>query len=411
MPVPSTAPDRGLSAFVAVLAVAAFLVAWGTLHYGFYTHRLLLDTPTYERYGDKIQRGKVPYRDFAVEYPPGALPVFIAPSLVVGRKHFKTYTRLFEGLMGICGAVAVASVAFILVRDRASPRRLVAALALTTLGSLALGPVVLSRFDLWPASLTALALAALVARRDLLAFALTGLAFAAKIYPGVLVPLMVAYVWRREGRRTALLAAAAFVAVAFVAFEPFLALSPHGLWASVSGQASRPLQIESLGAAVLLAAHQVSGLQVIVWPSHGSDNLFGSTPDALATTQSILQLLVLATLWLAFARGPADSERLFRYGAAAVCAFVALGKVLSPQYLVWLLPLVPLVRGRRGVAAGALLLIAMGLTQAWFPYRYFDLAFGLDALASWLVFARDLTLLVLLALLVWPDRRPARVST
>jgi len=408
---PSTAPDHGLAAFVAALAVAAFLAAWGTLHYGFYTHRLLLDTPIYERYGDQIERGKVPYRDFAVEYPPGALPVFVAPSLAVGPKHFKTYTRLFEGLMGICGAAAVAAVAFVLVRDRASPRRLAAALALATLGSLALGPVVLSRFDLWPAALTALALAALVARRNVQAFALTGLAFAAKIYPGVLLPLMLAYVWRREGRRTALLATGAFAAVTLVTFVPFLALSPHGVWESVSGQASRPLQIESLGAAVLLVAHQVSGLQVIVWPSHGSDNLFGSTPDALATTQSILQLLVLATLWLAFAGGPADSERLFRYSAAAVCAFIALGKVLSPQYLVWLLPIVPLVRGRRAVAAGALLLIAMGLTQAWFPYRYLDLAFELDPLASWLVLARDLTLLALLALLAWPERRQAPVST
>jgi hypothetical protein len=394
-----------------MLAVAAFLVAWGTLHYGFYTHRLLLDTPVYEGYGDRIERGQVPYRDFAVEYPPGALPVFVAPSLVVGKKQFKPYTRLFEGLMGICGALAVAAVAFVLVRDGAGPRRLTAALLVATLGALALGPVVLSRFDLWPAALAALSLAALVARRNLLAFALVGLAFAAKIYPGVLVPLMLAYVWRRDGRRSALACGGAFAAVALLVFVPFLALSPHGLWNSVSGQASRPLQIESLGAAVLLGAHQVAHMQLILWPSHGSDNLFGSTPDRLATTQSILQVLVLAALWIAFARGPATSERLFRYAAASVCAFIALGKVLSPQYLVWLLPIVPLVRGRRGVAACILLLVAMGLTQAWFPYRYLDLAFGFDPLASWLVVARDLTLVALLVLLAWPDRRPAPAST
>jgi hypothetical protein len=251
--------------------------------------------------------------------------------------------------------------------------------------------------------LTALALAALVTRRNLLAFGVLGLAFAAKIYPGVLLPLMLAYAWKRFGRRAALLGAGAFAGVTLAVVLPFLALSPDGLWDSVSGQASRPLQIESLGASVLLAGHQLWGETVVVWPSSGSDNVWGPTPDAIARAQSVLQLLVLIGLWIAFARGPATGGRLFRYSAAAVCAFIALGKVLSPQYLVWLLPLVPLVRGRRGVAAGVLLLLAMALTQAWFPYRYLELAFELDPLASWLVLARDLTLLVLLVLLVWPD--------
>ena len=405
VPLSSPVPERGAgAALVAALAVSAFLVAWGALHYGFYTHRLLLDTPIYEGYGDAVLRGHVPYRDFSLEYPPGALPVFVAPSLPVGHGQLHAYTQVFEGVMGICGMAAVAAVALILVRDGAGSRRLVAALGLASLGALALGPVVLSRFDLWPAALTALALAALVSRRSVLAFAVLGLAFVAKIYPGVLLPLMLAYVWRRHGRGAAVRGAGAFLAVTLAFVLPFLALSPSGLWDSVSGQASRPLQIESLGAAALLAWHQVSGLRVTVWPSHGSDNLWGPTPDHLARAQSILQALVLIGLWIAFARGPADAGRLFRYSAAAVCAFIALGKVLSPQYLVWLLPLVPLVRGRRGVAAGCLLLLSMALTQAWFPYRYLDLAFHLDPLASWLVLARDLTLVVLLALLVWPER-------
>ncbi len=80
----SSRAGRGLTAFVAALGVSVFLAAWGTLHYGFYTHRLLLDTPIYEHYGDASLHGRVPYRDFAVEYPPGALPVFLLPSAVAG---------------------------------------------------------------------------------------------------------------------------------------------------------------------------------------------------------------------------------------------------------------------------------------------------------------------------------------
>ncbi len=217
---------------------------------------------------------------------------------------------------------------------------------------------------------------------------------------------MLIYVWRREGRRHALLSAGVFIGVSLAVFLPFLVLAPHGVWASVSGQASRPLQIESLGASLLLAAHQVWGAALTVQPGHGSDNLAGSLPHAFALGQAVLQLAALAGLWVAFARGRADSDRLLRICAASVCAFIAFGKVLSPQYLVWLMPVVPLVRGRRAAVAGALLLAAMVLTQLWFPSRYLDLVFSLDPAATWLVLARDLVLVALLALLAWPERTP-----
>jgi hypothetical protein len=57
------------------------------------------------------------------------------------------------------------------------------------------------------------------------------------------------------------------------------------------------------------------------------------------------------------------------------------------------------------VVAGALLVASMLLTQLWFPYRYLDLVYELDARASWLVVSRDLALVALLAALVWPQRR------
>jgi hypothetical protein len=97
-----------------------------------------------------------------------------------------------------------------------------------------------------------------------------------------------------------------------------------------------------------------------------------------------------------------------RASAAAVCAFVAFGKVLSPQFLIWLIPVVPLVRGRRALWAGALLLAALVLTQVWFPFRYFRLALDFEAGLSWVLLARDLVLVALAVLLVWPSHRSRR---
>ena len=154
---------------------------------------------------------------------------------------------------------------------------------------------------------------------------------------------------------------------------------------------------------MLIALHHVFGVGLRVDTSHGSQNLAGSLPDAVGTAESALVLVGLLALWLWFARWPRDRETLVRASAAAVTLFVAFGKVLSPQYMIWLIPLVPLVRGRRGFTAGALLATALLLTQLWFPKQYWNLVFGFGGYESALVLARDVVLVALAALLLWPQ--------
>jgi hypothetical protein len=398
---PPADPRRAVVA--AGLAIALFVGAWVALHRGFYRHRQIIDTPIYQRYGDAMADGQVPYRDFGLEYPPAALPVFVIPSLLRSQNgNLADYRDGFEAEMLVCGLLALLFMLSVLLRLEAGPVRLTLALGLAAAAPLLLGSVVLSRFDLWPAALTVGALAALVAGRDRLGVGVLGLAFAAKLYPAALLPLAVTWVWRRHGRREAVVCTGVFAAIALACFLPFLVLAPHGVWDALTRQTSRPLQIETLGASFLLVAHQVADVGVTMRSSHGSQNLAGAGPDALAVLQTVLQLATLLGVWVWFARGPADRDRLVRACAAAVCAFVAFGKVLSPQFLIWLIPLVPLVRGRRGLASGGLLAVALVLTQLWFPFRYWDLVLHFRALPSWLVLARDLTLVALLAVLVWP---------
>jgi uncharacterized membrane protein len=398
--------EPGRAAFAGLLAAVLFLAAWGVIHYGFYARDQIVDTPLYERYGDAVVQGEVPYRDFGLEYPPGALPAFVLPSALAGVGNPDRFERTFALLMAACGALAAFLVALVLVADGAGPVRLVAGIGLVALAPLALGSVVLSRFDLWPALLTVVGVAAVAFGRSRLGLGVLGLAIAAKVYPAALLPVAVTYVWKVSGRRTALQALGICVAVALLIVVPFLALAPGGVWDSIVRQTTRPLQIESLGASFVLAAHQLAGTGLTISTSHGSQNLTGPAAAALGAVQSALLIVVLVAIWIWFAHGPAERARFLRASAAAVCAFVALGKVLSPQFLIWLVPLVPLVRGRRGLAASALLLAALVLTQVWFPYRYWSLALDLDPAVSWLVLARDLILLGLLAVLLWPARSP-----
>jgi uncharacterized membrane protein len=361
---------------VAAAAGGLFLLCWGLVHLGFWSNGALVDWPTYRNYGDAIwNHGFVPYRDFAVEYPPGAIAMFILPSA------FHNYAAAFAWEMAGCGLVLIAVVTAI------RP----AAAFYVALAPVLAGSLILSRFDLWPALLTVAALAALLRERHRLGWGLLGAAVAAKLWPLVLVPLVLAWSYR-AGRIRAALVGLAVVAAAFV---PFAIVAPHGVWDSLRGQASRPLQIESLGASLFTAFGHPT-----VISSHGSQNVAGH--GGVAAFFALLQIAVLIALWVAFARGPATGDRLLRYSAASVCAFIAFGKVLSPQFLLWLIPLVPLVRGRRGLAATGLLTMALVLTQVWFPRHYWDYVYVFHNAGA--VVARNLTLVALLVVLVWPVR-------
>jgi hypothetical protein len=385
-------PSR--AALAAAVGLVLFTAAWGLLHVGFYADYRIVDTPVYQEYGEAMLDGQVPYRDFALEYPPAALPMFLLPALA-GEDNFG---GAFELLMWVCGVATVVLVAATLVRVGADPQRLFAAVSFVALAPLLLGSLVLTRYDLWPAALVAGALAALVSGRIRLGLGVLAVAAAAKVYPLVLLPLALAWVWRRRGRREAAIGLGVFAAVLAVIVFPFAALDPGGVASSIERQLGRPLQIESLGAAALLAADQLGLYEPTVVSTHGSQNLAGAWPDRLATAETVAGALALCALWIVFARRRAEVDALLAASAAAVAAFVAFGKVLSPQFLVWLVPLVPLVAGGTGLAAAAVLGAALVTTQLWFPHRYWDVV-ALEAV-GWLVLVRDLVLVALFVVLI-----------
>jgi uncharacterized membrane protein len=367
----------------ALAAAGLFLACFGLVHTWFWAHAELIDWPTYQSYGSAIvDFHRVPYRDFSVDYPPGALPVFVLPA------YFGDYANALEWVVAACGVALVGVLAFV--------RREGAYYA--ALAPLLVGSLILSRYDLWPALLLVAALAALLAGRDALGWAFLGAAVAAKLWPLVVVPPAVLWTVRR-GHARAILAG---VAVAAIAFVPFAVIAPHGVWHTLSSQGSRPLQVESLGAALLTTFGHPRMVT-----THGSQNLAGY--GAFAAGLSVVGTLAVIAVWITFARGPVTRERFVRYSVAAVCAFVAFDKVLSPQYLLWLIPLVPLVRGRRGLVATALLTVACVLTQVWVPQRYF--AYAIDFHLAWVVLLRDLVLVALFATLVTPRRARARPHT
>lgn len=211
--------DARRTAAAVALGIALWASACALPEIGIFDGERGSDIPTYQRAGELLLDGTLPYRDFYLEYPPGALPAFVVPALGPA----DDYASWFKALEAAFGAAVVALVAIALAGMGASAARLYAGTAFAALAPLALGPIVLTRYDLWPALLVVAALAALVYGRGRLGLGLLGASVAAKGFALVLLPPALLYLWRRRGRREALVGLAVFCTVVVVIALPFLA--------------------------------------------------------------------------------------------------------------------------------------------------------------------------------------------
>jgi len=318
------------------------------------------DVPHYETFGKRVMDGEVPYHNFYLEYPPGALPAFVAPAAISAHHYVKTFKWLMAGL----GCLTLVTTAIVLALLGAGPGRLALGLGAIVVAPALLGHVYLNRYDPWPALLVSLALLCLLLPRVRIAFGLLGLAFTAKIYAAAALPVAALRVWRTRGRRELVGAASVLAGVCAVVALPFAVVAFGGIGFSFYTQSTRPLQTESLGASLLLVADRLGLYDANMTAGKASSvDLAGTLPSVVGVLTSIVvAAAVLAVAW-AYFRGVNDRERTVTAFAAAVTGYVALFKVFSPQYLTWLVPLVPLVWGRRGRWATPVFLLVLLLTQ------------------------------------------------
>ena len=362
-------------------------------------------------YGAKVERmfqGELPYRDVATEYPPGSVPFTILPALVVGTGG--GYRLAFACEMLLVDAVGLWAATRLGRVVDAGRRRIPLAYVLAMV---AVGPLLVLRFDLVPAVCVLVAVAMAAEGRFGWAAAALGYGTAAKIFPGVLAPLLVlgmvpALGWRRSLLRTV----PPFLAGFGLTVVPALALSVRGTADSVLYHVQRGVQVESLWANLIGIAH-LFGLPAQTVYGFGAYDLSSSLSGPFKALSGVATLAALAAVaWLVWRRarasgglGPADWAGAFTLGTFA---FVLPTRVLSPQYLVWLCaPMVGLAVVLAGRRALWTLVAAAVVSQVVFPFRYTQLR-RLYPFDIGLLTLRNLLLLVACALVVQAfNRRPA----
>lgn len=309
-------------------------------------------------------------------------------------------------LVGLCAALLL-DAAFAWLLWRAGGRRMTRGLLLWLLVLPALGPILLSTFDVLPAAAAGAALLALAGGRAAPAGALLSLAGALKLWPLVGLPaLAMPGAARQRARLLAafLLAGGALLLATLGAGGVQRAVSP------LTWQSERGLHVESIAALPLLWARQAEG--GTRWTTPGTRfnayEVQGPGTGAALQAARIGMLVALAGVALlhlrafrapASARSPALAALLF---LVAVAAFLVTNKVFSPQYLAWLAaPMAALgALPGRGLprADAAMFLCACVLTQLVFPFNYDGLV-GAEPRASVIaaLTLRDLLVVVLAA--------------
>jgi hypothetical protein len=326
------------------------------------------DLSLYRQAGESILRGEVPYRDFFIEYPPGSLPAFVPPALFSASQA--SYINLFSLEMALTLVVTLLLTALGARRLGGSGTWILPA-ATFVLAALLLYPVAVTRYDAVVALTLGLAVffATLGGRYLPLAYASLGLGTAAKFVP-LLAVLPLALTRRGVARGCGV-----FLAVVALFFVPFALLGGRGLLQSFAYQAERGLQVESLAASVLMFLHSAKSIVF----EHGAFEVRGEGAGLATSLTPILTLLLLAVtgfaMWWEFRRcGGLEVGAFPRHAAALILAFMLGSRVLSPQYLIWLLPLVPLSAGGLvGTIICVLFLAACFTTTLVFPIHYADL--------------------------------------
>lgn len=287
-------------------------------------------------------------RHLPPEYPPLALVPFSVTLIPIG-----DYGVLFVGLMA---ALFVGGYAFIASQHSRCAANAYAVYMLVS------GPwTLLGRFDLVPSLVVLAAILSAGRGRWCVAYALLAAGVLLKLYPLFLVPLFLIEQWRMArprdltARETPAWPAAGPGLFGLIVLGGFAAASladPRGWLGPIHYALQRPVQVESVPSTVLWL---LSGLEARGRVDHSFNSVNVVAAGSGAVEAAALAVLAAGCVAI-WAWQTADHLSLRQACLACLCLVIATNRVFSPQYLVWLLPLVAIELGLDPVWIGICIL-------------------------------------------------------
>lgn len=337
------------------LIVAALLGSLISYMHSAYGHG---DITLYHRYAQAFWFGSPRFSSLPAEYPLLSVIPFTL-TLLPPLGDFISVFGIWMLLFFLVGYLAI--------RRQESPRTAEVFGVYLALGCFA---TALGRYDLLPAGATVLAYWAARGRRFTLAYGLLAVGTLLKLYPLLLVPIVALEQYQALGLhplrsappRPVVKGVALFAVAVAGVFALSAVMNPGGWLGPFIYNAHRPLQVESVPA-TLLWLSGLLGLSVAPDHSFHSYNLVGQLSGWLSLTAELgLVIGCVAVYWWQL------TGRLSLGRALTLCLLliVCTNRVFSPQYLMWVLPMIALVDQEYDVVWLAI----CALTTLVFPYAY-----------------------------------------
>jgi hypothetical protein len=324
-------------------------------------------------------RFHVPYQEIPFEYPPPNVPFVLGPRLVV--TTFRSYAYVFGALMGLLLVGAALIGARLGARGggatESEPSTETQRIFAFGLLLLAHGSIAVQRLDAVVALLAVLMVRAAVRGDDRGLGFWGGLIGATKLVPVLILPAIVLASGIRGTKRLGTILLFAGLGLT-LGLGPMIALGRESLPLLLTYHGARGLHVESSLGVIYGAVKALLGMREASTMDYGSFNFHGPVSQVLAKASTAVTLLLVGVV-LHAARSKSSGElgvetdeeraqRTWRIVLATLATMTALwlgGKVFSPQYLTWALPLVIAVPGRGWKPIAVLLGVILAVSQLY----------------------------------------------
>ncbi|MGW1891735.1 glycosyltransferase 87 family protein [Streptomyces sp. NPDC002004] len=305
-----------------------------------------------------LARGAFPADDPSWQYPPGAGPVLLSPAVLPWLTYFQAFVALT--------LATDALVTLALTRAGLRPERGLAGAALWTAGLPLLLHTPLARYDVQVTALAVFALLAL-AHSPRAGGMFAALGTLMKVWPALTLLGTPRGRTSRDAWAAGAVSAGALLLVLTAAFRNPLSF--------LTEQGGRGVQIESLGGTALSLAKRAG------WPGqvtfrYGAMEFTGPYVSWVAAVSVLLTLAALGLLLVWRLRAVRWTEATpYDAALAAVLLFTVTSRVISPQYMVWLIGLCAVCLTSRQTTqrpVAALVTVATAVSTLAYPCFYHE---------------------------------------